>query len=35
MNKAEFSEKINQSLKQLDKLNVLLMTPKDQIFLAK
>ena len=35
MNKAEFSEKINQSLKKLDKLNILLMTPKDQIFLAK
>ena len=29
MNKAEFTEKINKSLKKLDKLNVQLMTPKD------
>ena len=29
MSKAEFTEKINKSLKRLDKLNVLLMTAKD------
>ena len=35
MNKNAYADKINKSLKQLDKLNTILMTGANQIYLAK